>query len=55
MQLEKKYDPQGSEARIRAEWEDHGSCNFDTAGEGAVFSVDTVSGSLHLGHVYSYS
>ena len=59
MQLEKKYDPQGSEARIRAEWEDTGIYHFDTAGEGAVFSVDTppatVSGSLHLGHVYSYS
>ena len=41
-------------------WEDHGTYAFDrTKGRGQVYSIDTppptVSGTLHVGHVFSYT
>jgi valyl-tRNA synthetase len=50
----------GIEARWSAVWQDEGTYAFDrTAERGQVYSIDTppptVSGSLHVGHVFSYT
>jgi valyl-tRNA synthetase len=50
----------GLEARWGAAWEEQGTYRFDRTAERAeVFSIDTppptVSGSLHVGHVFSYT
>ena len=50
----------GIEAKWIAEWDANGTYTFDrAAARDAVFSVDTppptVSGSLHMGHVFSYT
>ena len=51
---------EGLEAKWDAAWEASGIYRFDTArSRGEVFSIDTppptVSGSLHVGHVFSYT
>jgi valyl-tRNA synthetase len=55
---------EGLEATWGARWEQQGTYRFDrpaalAAGKGSVFSVDTppptASGSLHIGHVFSYT
>ncbi|MGI8757577.1 MAG: valine--tRNA ligase [Acidimicrobiales bacterium] len=51
---------EGLEARWGERWETDGTYRFDrTAERGDVFSIDTppptVSGSLHVGHVFSYT
>src|SRR5687768_11234826 len=51
---------EGLEAKWNARWEEEGTYRFDsTAGRDAVFSIDTlpptVSGSLHVGHVFSFT
>ncbi|MDJ0975930.1 MAG: valine--tRNA ligase [Planctomycetota bacterium] len=57
--LEGKYDPKTVEPRIQELWESKGVHRFDPDAEGEVFSIDTppptVSGSLHIGHVFSYT
>jgi valyl-tRNA synthetase len=59
MALSKRYNPKEVEPRLLARWEDAGVHRFPSRDTGAVFSIDTppptVSGSLHMGHVYSYS
>src|SRR4051812_47114132 len=50
----------GIEARLIQEWEDAGVYRFDrTATRESVYAIDTppptVSGSLHVGHVFSYT
>ena len=50
----------GIEARWTQRWEDEGTYRFDrTATRDQVFAIDTppptVSGSLHVGHVFSYT
>jgi valyl-tRNA synthetase len=50
----------GLDARWSAIWEEHGTFRFDRSRERAeIFSIDTppptVSGSLHVGHVLSYT
>ncbi|WP_261568578.1 valine--tRNA ligase [Frankia gtarii] len=50
----------GIEARWSAAWQDEGTYTFDrTVDRGRVYSIDTppptVSGSLHVGHVFSYT
>jgi valyl-tRNA synthetase len=59
MPLPKRYDSQEVEHRLMAFWQERGIYHFDPVGEEQVFSIDTppptVSGNLHLGHVYSYS
>ena len=50
----------GIEARWATQWETDGTYEFDaTASRDQVFSIDTppptVSGSLHMGHVFSYT
>ena len=51
---------EGLEAKWRAQWEDDGTYRFDrTKSRAEIFSIDTppptVSGSLHPGHVCSYT
>ncbi len=51
---------EGLEAKWRAFWEADGTYRFDrSAARGNVYSIDTppptVSGSLHVGHVFSYT
>ncbi|QNO36741.1 valine--tRNA ligase [Protaetiibacter sp. SSC-01] len=55
---------EGLETKWREVWENEGTFRFDraaalAAGKGSVFSVDTppptASGSLHIGHVFSYT
>jgi valyl-tRNA synthetase len=53
------YIPKEAETRWQAEWQVKGVYQFERQSEGPVYSIDTppptVSGLLHLGHVYSYS
>ncbi len=57
--LAQRYDPKLNEPRLTQYWQDAGIYHFDPASTAPVFSIDTppptVSGHLHLGHVYSYS
>jgi valyl-tRNA synthetase len=55
---------EGLEQKWGAAWQERGTYRFDrasalAAGDGAIFSVDTppptASGSLHIGHVFSYT
>lgn len=58
MTLPKRYNPRTAESALRDQWLADGVYHFDPAA-GPIFSIDTppptVSGHLHLGHVYSYS
>lgn len=57
--LAKKYDFLESEKKWQRYWEEEGIFRFDPAGEGPIYSIDTppptVSGSIHIGHIYSYT
>lgn len=59
MTLPKQYHPQTAEPKWEAFWQEHGVYHFDPRSDAPVYSIDTppptVSGHLHLGHVYSYS
>ena len=59
MSLPKRYNPKTAEPALEAQWQANGTYHFDPESELPVFSIDTpppsVSGHLHLGHVYSYS
>ncbi len=59
MALAKRYDPKEVEPRLEAQWQQAGVYQFSVDAAGPVYSIDTppptVSGHLHLGHVYSYS
>jgi valyl-tRNA synthetase len=59
MALNKKYESRKVENSLIADWRAHQVNNFNPDGSGDIFSIDTppptVSGFLHLGHVYSYS
>jgi valyl-tRNA synthetase len=59
MTLPKRYDPHISEPEIADWWQENGVYDFDRSGDAPIFSIDTppptVSGNLHMGHVYSYS
>ncbi|MET0956344.1 MAG: valine--tRNA ligase [Cryobacterium sp.] len=52
---------EGLEAKWETSWEAHGTYRFDRAGatKQSIFSIDTppptASGSLHIGHVFSYT
>ena len=52
---------EGLEAKWAAEWQSRGTYRFDRAGasRSSIFSIDTppptASGSLHIGHVFSYT
>ncbi len=58
MSLPKRYDPREVETRLQKSWSEAGIFKF-TPGDGrSVFSIDTppptVSGMIHMGHVFSY-
>ena len=59
MSLSKRYNPRTAEPRLEAQWQEQGIYHFEPDSAGPVYSIDTppptVSGHLHLGHVYSYS
>ncbi len=59
MALPKHYNPQTAEPKWEAFWQERGIFHFDPGSDAPVYSIDTppptVSGHLHLGHVYSYS
>ena len=57
--MDAKYDFHTAEPRIQSDWEEAGTYRFDPSHPGNPFTVDTppptVSGKMHLGHVYSYT
>ncbi len=59
MSLSKTYNPNSVEPHLQEMWLAQGINEFDRNPLGPVYSIDTppptVSGLLHLGHVYSYS
>ena len=59
MSLTKYYSPNTAEPQLQTFWQQAGTYHFSPGAEGPVYSIDidppTVSGNLHLGHVYSYS
>jgi valyl-tRNA synthetase len=59
MSLAKRYDPKSVEPRLQAEWQAAGIYHYQEDDARPIYSIDsppaTVSGNLHLGHVYSYS
>lgn len=60
MELPKNYDSSSVETRWQAYWQENGLYKWDPArGRDETFVVDTppptVSGSLHVGHMFSYS
>ena len=59
-EMPKKYDPKASETKWQAYWAEHGTYQWDpTRSREETFTVDTppptVSGSLHIGHCFSYA
>ena len=59
MTLEKRYQPATREPALRGRWQAQATYAFGEPDDRPIYAVDTppptVSGSLHLGHVYSYS
>ena len=59
MTLTDHYDAQARETELAAAWEREGVYRFQPAAGAPVYAIDTpppsVSGHLHLGHVYSYA
>ena len=57
--LPKRYNPFTAEQQLLAEWQETAVYHFDRESDAPVYSIDTppptVSGHLHLGHVFSYS
>lgn len=57
--VEGKYDFRSVERQLIAQWADHGTYEFNPRQQKNVFTIDTppptVSGQVHLGHVYSYT
>lgn len=57
--MDKKYDFRKTEQEMQALWEKEGIYRYRNGREKKVFSIDTppptVSGSLHIGHVFSYT
>ena len=59
MKLPKRYNPRTAEPDLQTGWQENGVFHYDPASQALRFTIDTppatVSGNLHLGHVYSYS
>lgn len=59
MQIARQYKPQEIEPALQQRWHEAGVYFFDHPSSQPIYSIDTppptVSGMLHLGHVYSYS
>ena len=59
MALQERYDFRDAEARLQQRWTDLGVYDFDPTTSAPIYSVDTppptVSGQIHIGHVFSYT
>ncbi|MCA9985775.1 MAG: class I tRNA ligase family protein, partial [Anaerolineales bacterium] len=57
--LPRKYNPNSREPEWRDQWQSRGTYHYRPDSDAPLFAIDTppptVSGQLHLGHVYSYS
>jgi valyl-tRNA synthetase len=57
--LPNRYDFREAEPALARQWAAEGTYEYDPAGTGPTFTIDTppptVSGQLHLGHCYSYT
>ncbi len=57
--MDKKYDFQKTESEMQQLWEQENIYKYYSGKFGKVFSIDTppptVSGQLHIGHVFSYT
>jgi len=57
--LEGRYDFKAAEPRLQGQWADERIYEFDPRRSGPTYTVDTppptVSGQIHVGHVYSYT
>ncbi len=57
--MERNYDFRKAEKETQDFWDREGIYAFDPDGEGEIYSIDTppptVSGSLHIGHIFSYT
>lgn len=57
--LSKKYNPNESEKKWKEYWEKLSIYKYDYESDKEVFSIDTppptISGSLHIGHIFSYT
>jgi valyl-tRNA synthetase len=58
MKLPKRYDPKAAEARWQSRWAELELYRFDRFPDRPIYSIDTppptVSGAIHIGHVFSY-
>jgi valyl-tRNA synthetase len=58
MKLPKRYDPKAAEAKWQGRWAEAGLYRFDRFPDRPIYSIDTppptVSGAIHIGHVFSY-
>jgi valyl-tRNA synthetase len=57
--MDARYDQGQQEKKMQQRWEESGLYRFNSESDREVFSVDTppptVSGSLHIGHIFSYT
>jgi len=57
--MQKKYDFRQVEKEMQHFWKENGIYRFDPESDGEIYSIDTppptVSGSLHIGHIFSYT
>jgi len=58
MKLPKRYNPKEAEPRWQQAWDEMGLYRFDRYADRPIYSIDTppptVSGRIHIGHVFSY-
>ncbi len=57
--MEKNYDFRQVEKEMQSFWKENNVYSFDTDSQNEIYSIDTppptVSGSLHIGHIFSYT
>lgn len=57
--MQKKYDFRQVEKEMQSFWKDNSIYSFDPESQNEIYSIDTppptVSGSLHIGHIFSYA
>ncbi|WP_313563839.1 class I tRNA ligase family protein, partial [Ruminiclostridium cellobioparum] len=57
--MEKNYDFRQTESEMQKFWKENNIYAFDRESRREVYSIDTppptVSGSLHIGHIFSYA
>lgn len=57
--MDTQYDQKRFDAQAQAQWQKERTFTFNPEHQGPLFSIDTppptVSGSLHIGHMFSYT